>query len=272
MTVGLLLVGCDDGASDPGTPNDGGAPLDAAFDGRRPDPEPDATGDTGAEPDATPDASGAGGAGGEGAQGGEGGQAGMGGVGGMVPPAVQLPPEDDCVARVVRIGPLDVFAFEASRPDATADSAGADETRACSQAGVLPWTDVTIAQAQAHCEAAGFHLCDDDEWQAACGGPNRRWPYPYAPRHQPGACNDHVSGRGVLEPGGAHEGCVSPDGVFDMSGNVWEMTASGSRRGASYRLNAVMFRTENASCDVPYFISEVFFSDDMGFRCCRAAP
>lgn len=260
MMIGLCLAACDDGVSEPGRLDDRGPRLDAAVDGRVVEPEPEPAGmDAGFDADAQ-----GGGAGGQGG--------GAGGQGGMVSPAVELPPEDDCVARVVRVGDLEVFAFEASRPDATADSAGVDESRACSQAGVLPWTEVTIEQGEAHCAAAGFHLCDDEEWQAACGGPGRRWAFPYSQVHEPGVCNDHVSGTGELQPGGALEGCVSPDGIFDMSGNVWEMTASGSRRGASYRVNAVMFRTENASCDVPYFISDVFFADDLGFRCCRAAP
>lgn len=267
MGIGLLLVGCDDGTDGSSALGDAGMRLDAAVDGRapEPEPEPDVTGDAGFDVDAM---SGAGGVGGMGGEGGTG----AGGMGGVFPPAVELPPEDDCIARIVRIGGMDVFAFEASRADATADAAGGDEARACSQAGVLPWTEVTIEQAEAHCTAAGFHLCDDTEWQTACGGTVRHWPYPYAPRHQPGTCNDHVSGSGMLEPGGTHVGCVSPDGIFDMSGNAWEITADGNRRGASHRLNAVMFRTENASCDVPYFISSVFFADDMGFRCCRAAP
>jgi formylglycine-generating enzyme required for sulfatase activity len=191
--------------------------------------------------------------------------------GGMVPPGELLPPEDDCIVAVVRIGTLDVFAHEASRPDATAEGEGADDARACSRAGVLPWTNLTVLEAEAACEAAGFHLCSDQEWQDACGGAQRRWPFPYAPNHQPGTCNDHVSGTSELQPTGSQAGCVTPDGIFDMSGNVWEMTSDRSRRGASYRVNAVMFRTENARCDIPYDINEAFFGADLGYRCCRVA-
>lgn len=263
----LALVACDDGGSAPMAADGALAGMDGgALDGA-PDDAGDATidqflvveGDIGS----------VGGAGGEGGAGG-GGAGGAGGGGGGGPP-VALPPEDDCVASVIRIGPLDVFAYEASRPDATAVDAGADASRACSRAGVLPWTEVTVDQASAHCEAAGFHLCSDREWQDACGGAQRQWPFPYASVHRPGACNDHVSGTNMLQPTGAMPDCVSPDGVYDMSGNVWELTADLRRRGASHRVNAVMFRVESARCDVPYDVNAMFYADDLGFRCCRAA-
>jgi hypothetical protein len=44
-----------------------------------------------------------------------------------------------------------VYQYEASRPDATGVSPGAQSTRACSNAGTLPWSNVTPAQAQAAC-------------------------------------------------------------------------------------------------------------------------
>lgn len=265
MVLGLLCAACDD-ADPPSNATDGlppdGSTLDRAVQG---DAAPD-----GSVADAALPAD-AGGSGGGGA-GGEGGAGGAGGGGGMVPPGMLLPPEDECIAAVVRIGNLDVFAHEASRPDATGDAQGEGADRACSRAGVLPWTNLTVVEAEAACTAAGFSLCSDREWQDACGGVQRQWVFPYGPQHQPGACNDHVSGTAELQPTGSQPNCVTPDGLFDMSGNVWEMTADRSRRGASYRINAVMFRTENARCDVPYTIADSFYGLDLGFRCCRAAP
>lgn len=247
------LPACDDGADPaPGDPDAAAQAMDAG--------DSDAARDAALVLDAGPPDLALGGAGG-------GGAGGAGGGG----PAELLPPEDDCVAAVVRMGPLDVFAYEASRPDATEGDGGADDARACSRAGVLPWTNLTVADATAACEAAGFHLCTDREWQDACGGAGRHWPFPYAPTHRPGACNDHVSGTNMLQPTGSQADCVSPDGVYDMSGNVWEMTADLSRRGASHRVNAVMFRVDSARCDQPYDINAMFFADDLGFRCCRPA-
>jgi hypothetical protein len=236
--LGLLLVAC--GATEEG---DGPAPDAAiAADARAPDaaeapdaapaPRPDA-----APPDAV-----------------------------VAPDAA--PPSTDCLGGVVRVGSLEVFAYEASRPDADDAHAGTDGGRACSRAGVLPWTNLTNAEARAACEASGFRLCSDAEWEAVCSG-GRGWIFPYGQAHDPGRCNDHVSGVSVLRPTGDFAGCATPEGVHDLSGNVWELTADGSRRGASFRVNAATFRVDAARCDVFYFASEAFYDDDVGFRCCR---
>ena len=45
------------------------------------------------------------------------------------------------------------------------------------------------AGASSWCEARGKRLCFDDEWTAACAGPEG-WSYPYGDTHEPGLCND----------------------------------------------------------------------------------
>lgn len=192
---------------------------------------------------------------------------------GSTPDAASGPPApvevEPCVSTVM-VGDLEVFAYEASRVDATADSAGFDESAGiCSQPGVLPWTGVTWPDASRICMAHGFRLCTNEEWQSACSGLERLWGFPYSPGHQPAQCNDHVSGAGALEPTGARETCRTPEGAYDMSGNVWELTFDGAKRGASWKLNAVMFRIDAARCDMFYDVNEGFADDDVGFRCCR---
>jgi len=176
-----------------------------------------------------------------------------------------------CLAAIVGVeteaaGEVEVFAYEASR----ADDGGA---RACSRAGATPWTDVTLAGARAACAASGFELCDGPTWQRICAGAAGR-AFPYGPVHRPGVCNDHVSGSSALELTGNRPECVTPEGVFDLSGNVWELTVAGGdgggeRRGASFRVNAVTFRSDAARCDQPYVVAEDYATDDLGFRCCR---
>lgn len=174
-----------------------------------------------------------------------------------------------CIS-TVRIGDLEVFAYEASRVDADAMSQGFDSSGGlCSRPGVLPWTGMTWPDASRECLAAGFRLCTNEEWQIACGGIERAWHFPYGMAHRPGTCNDHVSGSGAVEPTGDRADCRTPEGAFDMSGNVWELTVDGARRGASFKLNAVMFRTDAARCDMFYDIAEGYADDDVGFRCCR---
>lgn len=185
---------------------------------------------------------------------------------GGAPMPVEVEP---CVQTVV-LGDLEIFAYEASRVDATADAAGFDESGGlCSRPGVLPWTGLTWPDANRVCMAHGFRLCSNDEWQAACQGADRMWSFPYAAAHEAARCNDHVSGSGAVEPTGARENCRTPEGIYDMSGNVWELTVDGAKRGASWKLNAVMFHIDAARCDNFYDLNEGFADDDLGFRCCR---
>ncbi len=185
---------------------------------------------------------------------------------GGMPGPVEVEP---CV-QTVTIGDLEIFAYEASRVDATDVEPGFDESAGlCSQPGVLPWTGLTWPDANRVCMAHGFRLCTNDEWQLACAGAERMWSFPYGPRHVDARCNEHVSGSEALEPSGARPGCRTPDGIYDMSGNVWELTMDGAKRGASFKLNAVMFRVDAARCDIFYDVNEGFADDDLGFRCCR---
>lgn len=183
-----------------------------------------------------------------------------------------LPPDaavSPTCRQTVRVGGYEIFTYEASRPDATQASAGADETDVCSRPGVLPWTLLTHAEATAACAHAGFALCTNDQWQTACAGPDMDL-YPYGGPHADAVCNDHIAGGNALEPTGARPGCRTANGIFDLSGNVWEITAESDRRGASWRLNASTYQQEYAGCFEHVFINDAYADDDVGFRCCRA--
>jgi hypothetical protein len=87
--------------------------------------------------------------------------------------------DDDCDGRTdedaaqdwVNLGSFQIFAYEASRPDATGSSAGSASAAACSRSGVVPWSNVTHPQAEAACATIGARLCTETEWQTACQGP-----------------------------------------------------------------------------------------------------
>ena len=177
-------------------------------------------------------------------------------------------PDPGCLAAVVTLGDLEIFAYEAVRSDATADAEGVAVDKACSRPGVLPWSTVTLDQARAACAASGFELCSGDDWLAACGGDAHR-AFPYGGSHVPAACNDHVSGDAHVEIGGFHPDCHTPEGVYDLSGNLWEMTADGQRRGASFRINPVYYQTAAAQCDGQLTVIGDGANDENGFRCCR---
>ncbi|EYF07204.1 hypothetical protein [Chondromyces apiculatus] len=69
------------------------------------------------------------------------------------------PEEEDQIRSCVDI-------HAASRRDATAMSAGRDESFATTQPGVIPWTNLTFGEAIEACGRAGKFLCNSEELQA----------------------------------------------------------------------------------------------------------
>jgi hypothetical protein len=188
---------------------------------------------------------------------------------------------DDMVHVVV--GGLDfwIYRHEASRPDATATSAGRSSARACGRGGVLPWTSVGHDEAAAACRAAGHRLCTGAEWQAACEGAARTR-FPYGNTYEPSTCNgaarDAIPGGPIdsrMEPTGTLSGCRSSSEVFDLSGNAKEWTedprgtTSGGRtiyvvRGGSHESPEFGL---TCSTDLSRVTGDTLLPT-LGFRCC----
>ena len=94
------------------------------------------------------------------------------------------------------------------------------------QKGTLPKSQVTWTEAKALCEAQGKRLCTSQEWERACRGEDHTR-YVYGNERKSEACNTPIKGGapgGVtpLAPAGSHSECVSPEGVYDLNGNVSE--------------------------------------------------
>ncbi len=159
-----------------------------------------------------------------------------------------------------------VDAYEASRPDATANDPGLDGGRACSAPGVLPWNTVDHPTATAACEAAGKRLCTLNEWRRACGG-SRRSTYPYGAGYQLGACNgiEHPDGE-LLEPTGAFPDCVTDEGGFDFSGNLAEWTSNLDDPGVSGGHSGS--DGGELRCNATTRFELRFVRPENGFRCC----
>jgi hypothetical protein len=83
-----------------------------------------------------------------------------------------------------------IFQHEASRPDAAACSLGSNGDRACSKPNVQPWTNVTLSEARAACQALGgsWDLCNAAEWQAICQDTPALY-FPYGNTYEPDTCN-----------------------------------------------------------------------------------
>ena len=196
----------------------------------------------------------------------------------------------------------DIFTYEASHPLATVDAAFpcADErdvsyrapagiAEACAVVGVLPWHTITWGDADAACSAAGWRLCTGDEMLRACGGESG-YAYTWGPTFDSKKCNL----RGVFAaegeelasgaPTGEFPECHSSDGVYDLTGNLWEWTSDVDdtrpgvyhRQGAGWRIIAQQHHDGDLVCSkvVPTVgaTGSSFANDDLGFRCCRDTP
>jgi protein-disulfide isomerase/peroxiredoxin/uncharacterized membrane protein len=161
--------------------------------------------------------------------------------------------------------------------------ASLDGKKAVSKPGVEAARGLSWYDAKAACDAAGKRLCTEDEWLAACTGtkpvdadgtgifsddPITGRKYGYGDDRRSGNCADS---RNPDNPGavvtGNHPKCGTPDGVYDLVGNVkeWVGLTPGSAgvKGGSYSSG------ESARCG--------YFRDDIapetkdaatGFRCC----
>jgi formylglycine-generating enzyme required for sulfatase activity len=143
------------------------------------------------------------------------------------------------------------------------------------QPGAQPRVNVNYYAAQKLCSESGKRLCSEREWERTCKGPgNRR--YPYGDTYNPNACATQDAGgapRGVA-PSGGWSGCRSSFGVYDLSGNVREWTASPISpgqsayvvRGGSANLPDWAVRCATREAAMPNTQSYT-----LGFRCCRDA-
>ncbi len=90
----------------------------------------------------------------------------------------------------------------------------------------IPAVNVDWYEAVAGCKGMGKRLCTEWEWERACRGPGNL-DYPYGRRFSRTACfTDRRFNNYTPQPAGSFPACVSPYGVYDMSGNVNEWTSS----------------------------------------------
>ncbi|MFO0547920.1 MAG: SUMF1/EgtB/PvdO family nonheme iron enzyme [Polyangiaceae bacterium] len=169
--------------------------------------------------------------------------------------------------------------------------------RAVSRPGVSPQGYISGKQAERACRSAGKRLCTTTEWEAGCRGP-QRWQFPYGNTRVDGACNDDVRQKhpvveaakmlnipsdrmwfdgmnlaivnqlpDTIELTGTRETCKSPDGLYDMVGNLheWVADADGTFRGGYY-----MDTTKNGDgCSYRTTAHDFDYHDySTGFRCC----
>ena len=170
---------------------------------------------------------------------------------------------------------------------------GAIKIRARSAPGAVPQSYISQIQATAACAEAGKRMCTDNEWLAACHG-SKKTQWPYGNTEKVGACNDRRDRHPAIEylestdvfarlehpcinqiPDtvfltGAKTECSTPEGVYDMVGNLHEWTAdkAGTFRGGYY----VEAKLNGRGCDyVTVRHDAIYWDYSIGFRCCADA-
>jgi len=159
------------------------------------------------------------------------------------------------------------------------------EGRARSVARVAPHTR-SWTEAKAACEAAGKRLCTASEWMTACQGatpvdddgsgsilddPIEGRSYPYGAHYAQGYCHDSGDkDRHRSVPAGSRAACRSPEGAYDLTGNVQEWV--GAKPDEAVVMGGAWYYEDKASCGRS---ADTYGADwssrTTGFRCCADA-
>lgn len=143
---------------------------------------------------------------------------------------------------VDRLGGFCIDQYEASHSDATTCANGnawatcsanyGSSSTPKSAPGMIPWTTVSQTSARTACQAAGKALCSSKQWLAAANINGQVYNLPadlavspyYCVTGSGTYCLDHSASSGEACNTGSKSGCVSAEGVYDMVGNLWELT------------------------------------------------
>jgi formylglycine-generating enzyme required for sulfatase activity len=203
---------------------------------------------------------------------------------------------EDEPAHEVDLPAYEIDVFEVSNADFAAFAEATGYETFAEQQGYQSWRDewgdggdnlpvviVTWEDATAYCEWVGKRLPTEAEWEKAARGDDGRT-YPWGNDWDASLVNGKEAGLRGPVVGGSFGGSVSPYGVEDMIGNVWEWTADWYQpypggaaedpyfgevfrvtRGGGWFDEKPQLNTYNRNAADPQKTA----NDDLGFRCAR---
>jgi hypothetical protein len=137
------------------------------------------------------------------------------------------------------------------------------------QNNAAPVRSVSWIEANNFCTKAGKRLCTETEFEKACRGPVSTR-YAYGDGYAASACRKASEDYTV----GSSAACVSGFGVYDMSGGVYEWTASPPADNAQQRYLRGGLSAESSEqtglCTFRIRYNQEASNKDVGFRCCAA--
>lgn len=162
---------------------------------------------------------------------------------------------------------------------ATWPKLSAHPTSLSAAAGERSTKGLSWYQAAAACQAMRWQLCTSQQWEDACDGT----PGPGGRTHPTAdgsldadTCNINHPGSQSHADNGSSPHCRTPEGVYDLEGNLWEWTDPGQqgqdglplidKRGGGH------YSGDIAECDQAAVGSHApSFDGTIGFRCCTPA-